>query len=194
MKIGIFGGSFNPPHKMHKKIAKMLLKRKYIDKIIFVPTGTTYQYKTNLLPNKIRYDMLSILIKKEKNMSISKYEFSSTPKYTYQTLKHFQTRYPNDEIYFICGLDNLSYMDKWEHGNEILKNYKILLIKRKTDNLNDVLQKYEEVKENIIITSLKEKKTSSTNIREQLKKKDKKVLFQLPIGIYKYIKKHNLYG
>ena len=86
MKIGIFGGSFNPPHKMHKKIAKMLLKRKYIDKIIFVPTGTTYQYKTNLLPNKTRYDMLSILIKKEKNMSISKYEFSSTPKYTYQTL------------------------------------------------------------------------------------------------------------
>lgn len=39
MKIGIFGGSFNPPHKMHKKIAKVLIKKGYVDKVIFVPTG-----------------------------------------------------------------------------------------------------------------------------------------------------------
>ena len=47
MKIGIFGGSFNPPHKMHKKIAKVLIKKGYVDKVIFVPTGMKYEYKTN---------------------------------------------------------------------------------------------------------------------------------------------------
>ena len=42
MKIGIYGGSFNPPHKMHEKIAKKLIDEKYVDQVIFVPTSTEY--------------------------------------------------------------------------------------------------------------------------------------------------------
>ncbi len=61
MKIGIFGGSFNPPHNMHQKIALTLIKKGYVDKIIFVPTGAKYSYKNNLLEPKIRYEMLKLL-------------------------------------------------------------------------------------------------------------------------------------
>ena len=63
MKIGIFGGSFNPPHIMHKKIAEQLIKEKYLDKVIFVPTGMKYEYKNNLISNEDRYHMLKLLIK-----------------------------------------------------------------------------------------------------------------------------------
>ena len=45
MKIGIFGGSFNPPHNMHKNIALDLIKNKYLDKVIYVPTGNKYNKK-----------------------------------------------------------------------------------------------------------------------------------------------------
>ena len=45
MRIGIFGGSFNPPHKTHLKMVIELLDRGYVDKIIFVPTGNKYKYK-----------------------------------------------------------------------------------------------------------------------------------------------------
>ena len=45
MKIGIFGGSFNPPHKMHKKIALDLIKRGYVEKVVYVPTGNKYNKK-----------------------------------------------------------------------------------------------------------------------------------------------------
>ena len=90
MKIGIFGGSFNPPHKMHKKIAKILIKKGYVDKIIFVPTGLKYEYKTNLVSNEKRVEMLSLMIGKERNMSISEYELQPNPVYTYETLKHFK--------------------------------------------------------------------------------------------------------
>ena len=67
MKIGIFGGSFNPPHNMHENIGKELLKRKYLDSIIYVPTGIKYEYKDNLLPNKHRFNMLKLMTAKEKN-------------------------------------------------------------------------------------------------------------------------------
>ena len=49
MKIGIFGGSFNPPHKMHKSIAKELIKKKYVDLVIIVPTGIKYHYKNLII-------------------------------------------------------------------------------------------------------------------------------------------------
>ena len=52
MKIGIFGGSFNPPHKMHLNIVEELLNEKILDKVIIVPTGLHYSYKNNLASNE----------------------------------------------------------------------------------------------------------------------------------------------
>ena len=57
MKIGIFGGSFNPPHKIHQKIANYLVKNNYLDKVIFVPTGSNYE-KPYLASEQDRYNML----------------------------------------------------------------------------------------------------------------------------------------
>lgn len=194
MKIGIFGGSFNPPHKMHKKIAKTLIKKGYVDKVIFVPTGMKYEYKTNLLSNKNRLDMLSLMIEKEKNMSISKYELQQKPVYTYETLKHFKKRYKDDEIYFICGTDNLSYIDKWKNGKEILKNYKLLIIKRNTDKIKLLLEKYKEYRKNIIIAKVASHKISSTTIRTYLKQNNNlKARLYIDKKVYNYIKENNLY-
>ena len=49
MRIGILGGSFNPPHKMHLNMGLELLNKDYVDKIIYVPTGGKYKYKNNLM-------------------------------------------------------------------------------------------------------------------------------------------------
>lgn len=194
MKIGIFGGSFNPPHKMHKKIAKVLIKKGYVDKVIFVPTGMKYEYKTNLLSNEKRVDMLSLMIEKEKNMSISKYELQKKTIYTYETLKHFKKRYKDDEIYFICGTDNLSYIDKWKNGKDILKNYKLLVIKRETDEIETLLEKYKQYRQNIIVTKVKEKTISSTKIRTYLKQNNNiKARLYIDKKVYKYIKENHLY-
>ena len=194
MKIGIFGGSFNPPHKMHKKIAKTLIKKGYVDKVIFVPTGMKYEYKTNLISNENRVEMLSLMIEKEKNMMISKYELQQKPIYTYETLKHFKKRYKDDEIYFICGTDNLSYIDKWKHGKDILKNYKLLVIKRRTNEIEPILEKYRQYRQNIIVTKIKEKTISSTKIRTYLKQNNNlKARIYIDRKIYNYIKENNLY-
>ncbi len=194
MKIGIFGGSFNPPHKMHKKIAKVLIKKGYVDKVIFVPTGMKYEYKTNLISNEKRVDMLSLMIEKEKNMAISKYELQSKPIYTYETLKHFKKKYKDDEIYFICGTDNLSYIDKWKNGKDILKNYKLLVIKRETDEIEPLLKKYRKYRQNIIVTKIKEKTVSSTKIRTYLKQNNSlKARVYIDRKVYNYIKENHLY-
>lgn len=194
MKIGIFGGSFNPPHNMHINIGKELIERKYLDRIIFVPTGIKYEYKTNLLPNKNRYEMLQILTKKNKKFSLSDYEFSNKVIYTYETLNYFKNKYPKEEIYFICGADNFSYLDKWKNGEYILNNYKIIIIKRNTDNLDLILEKYSKYKENILVATIPPYDLSSTKIRDIIKSNSLKELNKyLDSDIIKYITKNKLY-
>lgn len=120
MRIGIFGGSFNPPHKMHYNIGKELIRMGYIDKVIYVPTGSKYIYKDNLVDDSDRYNMLSIMIEDDERFIVSDFELRNRNVYTYETLDYFQKTYPNDEIYFILGTDNLSYIDQWEKGEELL--------------------------------------------------------------------------
>ena len=193
MKIGIFGGSFNPPHNMHKNIAKELIEKGYLDKVIFVPTGMKYEYKNNLLNDKIRVKMLSLMIKDEKNMKISKYELKNKTVYTYETLNYFKKKYKNDEIYFICGTDNLTYMDTWAKGIDILENYKILVIKRDTDDINEIIKRLKKYQKNIIITDIIPNNISSTKIRNMIKDDNKNINDYLDLSVLNYIKRKKIY-
>lgn len=193
MKIGIFGGSFNPPHNMHKNIAKELIEKGYLDKVIFVPTGMKYEYKNNLLNDKIRVKMLSLMIKDEKDMKISKYELKNKTVYTYETLNYFKKKYKNDEIYFICGTDNLTYMDTWAKGIDILENYKILVIKRDTDDINEIIKRLKKYQKNIIITDIIPNNISSTKIRNMIKDENKNINNYLDLSVLNYIKRKKIY-
>ena len=192
MKIGIFGGSFNPPHKMHKTIAIELIKKHYVDKVIFVPTGSKYKYKNNLLSDKVRLEMLELMCRDNNNLGVSDYELKEHVVYTYETLDYFKNKYKDDEIYFICGTDNLSYIDKWERGEDILSNNKLLVIKRNTFDINTLLEKYKDYKDNIIVTDIKESEISSTKIREMIYN-NKRTEDYLDDSVYSYIRENNLY-
>jgi len=188
MRIGIFGGCFNPPHKMHKDISLDLINNKYIDKIIYVPTGNKYN-KKNLIDSTHRYNMLKLLTNNNPNLEVSNYELQTNLTYTYQTLNYFKDKYKNDEIYFICGSDNLKQIETWKNYNYILNNFKILVITRNNDNINNFKSK------NIIITNIKQNNISSTNIRNKLNTNynKKELLSIIDEEILEYIEKNNLY-
>ena len=193
MKIGIFGGSFNPPHKMHKKIAIELIKKHYVDKVIFVPTGSKYKYKNNLLSDKVRLEMLELMCRDNNNLEVSDYELKEHVVYTYETLNYFRNKYKDDEIYFICGTDNLSYIDKWERGIYVLSNNKFLVFKRNTFDITPLLEKYKDYKDNIIVTEIEENEISSTKIREMIYN-NKRVKDYLDDKVLDYIIRNKLYS
>ncbi len=194
MKIGIFGGSFNPPHKGHFKIAEYFINKQYVDKVIFVPTGSKYKYKNNLIDDKQRYEMVELTIKDNKQMEVSSYELKDEVVYTCETLSFFQKKYSYDEIYFICGTDNLSYLDTWRNGLDILKNYKILVVDREGNDVNELLEKFQEYRDNIIVAPLKFGPISSTAIRELIKNDKYEELDTLvDKDVIKYIKENKLY-
>lgn len=195
MKIGVFGGSFNPPHKMHEDIAKELVDKHVVDKVVYVPTGGQYKYKSNLVDDQKRYEMIKLITDKDERFDVSDYELKDHVVYTCETLAHFKEEYPNDEIYFVCGTDNLSYIDKWKNGVEILKNYKILVIDRSTNDISELLEQFKEYKNNIVVAPVNPRDVSSTEIRELIKKGNYEDLKKyLDKDVIEYIHEENLYG
>ena len=191
MKIGIFGGCFNPPHKMHKDIAVNLINNKYVDKVIYVPTGNKYQ-KRELLSDSDRYNMIKLMIQDNDNLFVSDYEFNTELTYTYQTLDYFKKKYKNDEIYFIMGADNLDEFDSWKNYQYILSNYKLLVINRGNFDKEKLLKKYQDYQENIIFAKQDINFISSSYIRGNIS--DKSMVEYLDSGVLNYIKLNNLYS
>lgn len=192
MRIGILGGSFNPPHKMHLNMGLELLNKNYVDKIIYVPTGSKYKYKNNLVADHHRFKMLEMMIKDNDKLDVSDYELKDEVVYTCDTLKYFQENYSNDEIYFVCGADNLSYVDEWKNGIYLLENYKFLVIKRYTDDIEEILKRFSEYKDNIIVSDVEPDSLSSTEIRNKIKSGEG-VFELLDKEVYEYILDNKLY-
>ena len=190
MKIGIFGGSFNPPHNMHKNISIELLEKGYLDKIFYVPTGDSYN-KKGLINFNYRYNMLKLIIKNNSKLYLSDLGNKKDYEYTYQVLDYFKKNNPYDDIYFICGTDNLNEFEMWKRYEYILENYKLLVIKRNDDNLEEILKKYEKYKNNIIISNIESRVLSSSLIRNNIEKEE--IKNYLDKSVYEYIIKNNLY-
>ena len=187
MKIGIFGGSFNPPHKMHKQIAIELIQKGYVHQVIYVPTGDPYQ-KKDLIAAKERLEMLKIMTRDQKNLFVSDYELQNHLTYTYQTLDYFQSMHPHDEIYFICGTDNLRELKTWKSYEYILSHYHLLVIQRNNDSLEKIRKDFNTP--HITLCEIKTQNISSTQIRNGLKRNES---LSLDSEVLAYIKKRNLY-
>lgn len=193
MRIGIYGGSFNPPHNMHLKMATELLAKGIVDKIIFVPTGSKYPKKD--LANGIeRFEMLKLMIKDIPNLEVSDYELKQDLVYTYQTLIYFKELYPNDEIYFILGSDLLKEILTWKNCDYILDNFKMLVTLRNNDKKEEVNKISFNNKNNIIYTNIELDNLSSTEVRNRIKNNDIDFLDKnVNSLIIKYIKEKNIY-
>ncbi len=191
MKIGIFGGSFNPPHKMHKDIACNLIKYGYLDRIIYVPTGNKYNKKELISADK-RYNMLKLMVQDNLNLDVSDYEIKNSLTYTYQTLDYFKNKFKCDDIYFICGSDNLKELNTWKRYDYILDNYRLLVINRNNDNIYELINNYN--KENIAVADIPLSNISSSFIRNEIRCGNLNSIESiLSKEVLKYIEENKLY-
>lgn len=189
MRKGIFGGSFNPIHNMHLDIANYLIDNNILDEVIFVPTGNRYP-KDSLISDLDRLCMVRLAVLENSSFKVSDYELSNSLVYTVETLEHFRNGV--DDIFFVCGFDNLVDFDKWKRYEDILANYKIIAVRRGNFGVDDILNKYSKYRDNIIICDIDVNSISSTKIRNMIRN-DEDVSQYVNNSVYEYIKKKSLY-
>lgn len=178
MRIGIYVGSFNPPHEGHHKVMKELLERDLVDKVLLLPTPN-YWDKIDLVDINERIEMLKFY--EEKNIEVD--TVHNNYPYTYEVLRSLKDDYKDDELYLVIGSDNLKKFHEWKNIDEILEN-KVIVFKRKEIKKNEILKKYDN--QFIYVEDFDYIEVSSTDIRNG------KEEFILP-EIKKYIEEHHLY-
>ena len=180
MKLGIYIGSFNPPHKGHIDIVNYLINHHYVDNILIVPT-LDYWDKTNLANITDRINMLKFF----ENEHVKVDTQSNKYVYTIELMKVLESLYPEDELYLIIGADNLLSFDKWKDYKELMK-YNIIVMNRNNIDIEDCIKKLGE-NHFIVVNDYPYLPISSSMVRENLDSEylDSKVL--------SYIKKRKLY-
>lgn len=124
MRIGIFGGSFNPPHEGHLKLATEALSELNLDRVVFVPSGQNPLKKAKgLLPASERLARLKKMMHGRPRFSIDDRELKrSGPSFTVDTLREFQKEFgERAQLYFLAGADTLKDFKCWKSPAEILR-------------------------------------------------------------------------
>lgn len=184
MKVGVYVGSFNPPHIGHKNVIDILINKKIVDKILIIPSNSYWDKKVDV-DVKDRINMLKFY----ENENVIVNEELNNIKYTYRVLDELSKQY--NDIYLIIGADNMINFYKWKNVDKILKHH-VVVMPRNGIDVKKHLSKFDESK--FIIVNFDNIDVSSTYIREKLINKDyNSVIHLLDKRILKYIKEHKLY-
>ncbi len=196
-QIVMFGGAFNPPLYSHFSLAEQIInKYKQVEKVIFVPVNSKYK-KADLISNKHRYEMLKLICDKNEKFEVSNIELESkTPLYTIETLEILKNQYPNNEIAFMIGSDNLKDLSNWYNAEKLVQNFKIYVLERKNDSIEEIIQSNQLLsKNNQSFYKVKNgdfKNLSSTYVRNNIKNGES-IKNLTPDEIIMYIEKNKLY-
>ena len=187
MRIGVFGGTFNPIHFGHLVLAEQAYEKLSLTKVIFIPSYCPPHKKSpNIALAFHRYNMVKLAIKDNPRFEISDIEIKRKGcSYLIDTLRELKNKYSKAKLFFISGSDVSEQIARWKSIREILILSKLVLAKRPGYRL----KKYNR---NISVISITELDISSSTIRRKINKV-KSVRYLLPMRIYKYIKEKGLY-
>jgi len=183
MKIILFGGAFDPPHRGHQQVVKNILQKKIADELWYVPVGT-HDFQKEMSSAEHRVAMLKLIL--QDNTRIEDCEINRPGvDHTYDTLNELSDLYPEHEFSFLIGSDNLEKFHLWGSYEKMLKRYKFYVYPRKNfpmKLLNNM----------IALKNSSEIDVSSTQIRS-LVENGKSVEELVGLEMAEYIKKNNLY-
>ena len=191
MKIGIFGGSFNPIHSGHAIIAHHIITSGAVDRLWLMvsPVNPLKVDKEQQVKDTDRLRMVEMVTRPLENVETSAFEFTMPkPSYTIDTLNALQAKFPDDEFYLVTGADNWVIFDRWRNNEEILAKYHLLVYPR----LGYDVVIPEELRDRVTLVDAPIIELSSTMVRELLAK-GLSVRYYVPDEVLSYIERNNLY-
>ena len=130
IKIGILGGTFDPPHKGHVYISKVGIKKLKLKKLIWVISKKNPLKKKPCLSINIRLKLSKKVTKNVKKILVQYLDDKMKSSSTYNLLKYMKKNNQNAKLYFLMGADNLVNFHKWKNWEKIPKLAKIVVFSR----------------------------------------------------------------
>lgn len=204
MKIGLFGGTFNPPHKGHERMLAHFCETLQFDKIFVMPNKRpVHKMYDDLVLDSERLDMCRLAFQNPK-YEVSTMELDrATPSYTVYTVREILAQYPDADLYLLIGSDMFLSFHKWYKYREILEKCTLCVASRATEVDINALRSYAfsqlriYIKENegkhILLSAAEPFEISSSQLRARLANGEDVRAYLSP-QVENYIKEKKLYG
>lgn len=192
MNIGIYSGSFNPPHLGHAMMAAYISGFvSEIDRLwLLVSPHNPLKDNQSLAPFPNRLDMATTMADNIPGVSASDFENTlPLPSYTINTLQTLSDKYPRHHFTLIIGADNWQIFHRWRDHQEIISSHGVIIYPRPGYDIDTSTPLPDNVK---YLSDAPMTDISSTFIRQTIATGHDMSIF-LPPGVYDYIKAHNLY-
>lgn len=194
MKIGILGGTFDPPHLGHLWLARTARQQLALDEVYLMPAAQNplKRFKADAAP-KHRLAMVEAMVKGEEGLAVSDAELTrGGPSYAVDTLDEFQMVMPGD-YWFIMGADALASVEQWKNPAKLSRLCRLAVALRPPTTETQLLARIPELfKDKVNLVHMAPTEISATEIRERASR-------NLSLGGYvappvaAYIQKHKLY-
>jgi nicotinate-nucleotide adenylyltransferase len=193
MKIGLYGGTFDPPHNAHLELASWVRKELDLEYIYFIPAAI-HAFKNNerVSPPSVRVNLVERAIKNYAHFRISRIEVERKEiSYTIHTLQRFRQyeNLPDCELYYIMGYDNLADFHLWKDPEKIMRLAKIVVIRRSVQEKRPIRT---EIDQNVIYLNSPLIDLSATEIRNKIKS-GSDVSKLVPSSVLESIREYGLY-
>lgn len=198
MKIGIFGGTFNPIHQGHLIGNEYIRQELGLDKIIFMPASQPpHKEGQPIVDGQKRLFMLDLALEGNPYFDISTIELDREGRsYTIDSIRQLKKQYPNDQLYLIIGADSFLNIETWRKPDQIMAEVQLIILDRPSQRKQEIAEKIENFQRDYgnkiisIPTPLIE--ISSSMIRERIRV-GKSIKYLLPKRVEEYIKAEKLY-
>ncbi len=195
MRIGIFGGAFNPVHNGHISLASSAVSALSLDKLILVPTANPpHKSGSDFAPENARLDMLSLAFKDFGNAVVSDIEFKRGGKsYTYYTVNQIAALYPGAKLFLIIGQDQFVNFDSWYKWRDILNSVTLFAAARNENSKQMMVDSARKIGiSDYVLSDAPPVVVSSSEIRNHIINGENASRL-LPADVLKYIEEKGLY-
>lgn len=195
MRLGIFGGTFNPPHMGHLGLVTAIADKMKLDRVLIIPASVPpHKHISNLAGSRDRLEMCRLAFGGDVRFFVSDTELKRAGKsYTYDTLCELREEYPNAELFLIVGSDMLATFDEWYRYHDILMMSTLCAASRKHGYVPQLEGRFtDEERAKIKFIEIPVLEISSTLIRRKLSEREN-THGLLSDSVREYIDKKGLY-
>ncbi len=189
MRIGVFGGTFDPVHQAHLVIAEQCREQGRLDRVLFVPAARPpHKSERILTPFERRVEMLQLAIAGYPVFQVSDMEKDRPgPSYTVDTLRELRNRQPGDELFLLLGSDSLADLPQWYQPTQIAELATLVVVRRPDCETSEVPAAFQVQWIESPLLAI-----SSRELRQRIAE-GRSIRYLLPRAVECYIETHRLY-
>ena len=197
MRVGIFGGAFNPPHVGHLVCAQEALVQLELEKVVFMPVGVAPHRELEGDPGaEARLEMVELAVADDERFEVSRAEVDRPgPSFTSDTLRGLREAAPDDELFLILGGDQAAALPSWHEPETVLSLATVAVVERSNWSRNAIGITIGRLPgaERIRYLDMPVMQISSSSIRRRVRE-GLPIRYLVPDKVASYIEANGLYG